>query len=375
MPRREFQFGGGTIGVEAAEEPLAWLHEFVTPHFAAHDGRAADRVVTLTIDPREHGRLASHGPHPQRITRPCFTLDSGIVSGHVWDVPGAGEVVLDEERDAFYRRRPEDPGRIEVVVARDGTDARVAIMRAVREYAMAYARRAGWMLLHAAAVSIESETFVIAGPKRTGKTTLLLHALRNERGTYLANDRVALAVEPSGLTVHGIPTIVVVRRDSASRFDGLTAQLTDARYHYRDRVATRHAEHRAATSTPAATWGLSPPQLCHLLDVESRASARVTAVLFPYVGTLQGGTTFAKLSVPQALNAWFGSLFRPCPPGGLFEIGESGVTSPEVSVDLLASRFAAQVPSVSCHLGTDAYRDGVLRLSAAIRAAVADSTA
>jgi hypothetical protein len=374
MPRRDFHFGGGTIGVEAADEPLAWLHEFVTPHFASPDGRAADRVVTLTIDPREHARLASHGPHRQRTTRPCFTLDSGIVCGQVWDVPGADEVVLDEERDAFYRRQRDEPGRIEVVVARDGTDARIAIMRAVREYAMAYARRSGWMLLHAAAVSIGNETFVIAGPKRAGKTTLLLHALRNERGAYLANDRVALASEPSGLTVHGIPTIVVVRRDSASRFAGLAAQLTDARYHYRDRVADGRAEPRAVTPMPAATWALSPPQLCHLLDVESRASARVTAVVFPSIGA-HGGTMLAKLGAQQALDAWRGALFRACPPGGLFSIGDDGGASPDVSVERLASAFATQVPSVACHVGADAYEDGTLRLPTAFGAAVAGNTA
>ena len=78
--------------------------------------------------------------------------------------------------------------------------ARVALMRVVREYAMLYATQAGWLILHAAAVCVGGDAFVIAGPKRAGKTTLLLHALRNEQGAYVSNDRVALGAEPSGVT-------------------------------------------------------------------------------------------------------------------------------------------------------------------------------
>lgn len=248
-------------------------------------------------------------------------------------------------------------------------------MRAVREYAMLYARRAGWVMLHAAAVSIGNDAFVIAGPKRAGKTTLLLHALRNEHGAYVSNDRVAVSVEPSGLTAHGIPTIVVIRKESTVWFAGLDAQLVAARYHYRHRVADQPGEHELAPSMPATTWSLSPRQLCHLLGVESRASARVRAVLFPRVGAPRGGTTLAKLNAEQALDAWRGALFRSSPPAGVFALGDEAAAPPDVSVSMLASRLAAHAPSVSCHLGPDAYDDRARGLSTAIRAAVAASTA
>ena len=362
MPRRDFHFAGRALRVEAPEEPLAWLQEFVAPQFVARDSDAPDRTISLTIDPREHARLAGHGPHPQHRTKACFTLDSGIVSGRVWNGPGAAEVVFDEGREVFYRRWPGEAA-VQVITARDDAAARVAFMRVVREYAMLYAAQAGWLILHAAAVCVGGDTFVIAGPKRAGKTTLLLHALRNEQGAYVSNDRVALGAGPAGVTAYGIPTIVTIRKESTVWFADLEAQLAGARYHYRHRVADPNAGREAGSSTTRATWGLSPAQLCHLLGVESRAAGRVTAVLFPRVGAPQTPTTFEELNPEQALAAWRGALFPSCPPDGMFAIGQGAAAPRDEGVAPLAARLAAQVPSFACRFGPDAYGGGARWLS------------
>jgi hypothetical protein len=363
MPRLDFHFAGHVIRVEALEEPLAWLQEFVAPQFTVRDTDAPDRTIALIVDAREHARLAGHGPQPQNLTRACFTLDSGIVNGRVWNVPGPGVVVLDEEREVFYRRWPVEAAAVEVIVARDDADARVALLRVVREHAMLYAARGGWLMLHAATVCVGGDAFVIAGPKHAGKTTLLLHALRNEQGTYVSNDRVALSVEPSGVTAHGIPTIVIIRKESTVWFDDLDAQLAGARYHFRHRVAEQNAERMDEPSRPVTTWPLSPAQLCQLLGVESRASARAMAVLFPRIGASRGGMTFEELNAEEALAAWREALFRSCPPDGMFAIGQDAAGSVEDSVDLLAARLAAHVPSFSCRLGPNAYVNGARQLS------------
>jgi hypothetical protein len=368
MPRSDFHFAGHAIRVEAPDEPLAWLREFVSPHFTARDAAAPARTVVLAIDPEEHARLAKHGPHPHHLTKPCFTLDSGIVNGLVWNVPEAAAVVRDEERDVFYRRATPEADRIELIARRDDAQVRVALMRAVREYAMLYARRAGWLLLHAAAVSVDGDTFVIAGPKRSGKTTLLLRALRDERGAYVANDRLALHRDSSALVAYGIPTIAIVRKESTQWFGGLDAQLVGAGYHYRHRVADPSVNHEAPAPT-SATWSLSPPQFCALLGVESRAAGPVTAVLFPRVDTRPVTTTFEKLDSRQALEAWCGALFRSCPPGGMFAIEEDAAAAPGPTDDELVSSLAALVPSVACRLGPDAYGSGARRLSVMVREA------
>jgi hypothetical protein len=348
MPRRDFHFAGHALRVEADEAPLVWLHDFVAPQFAARDTEEPAQVIKFIINAREHARLASHGPHPQHRTMACFTLDSGIVSARVWDVPDAGEVVFDEERRIFYRRWPCEPRVVEVIAACDTGPARVALMRVVREYAMLYASRAGWLMLHAAAVCIGEDAFVIAGPKRAGKTTVLLHALRNEKGAYVSNDRVALRSDSSGVTVYGIPTIMSIRSESTAWFGDLDAKLAGAGY---------------GAPMPARRWSLSPGQFCHLLGVESRAAARVAGVLFPRVGAAPGGTIFEELSAGQATDTWREALFRSCPADGMFRIANGGGEESEASRTMLAAQILARVPSFLCRLGPDAYDDGANWLS------------
>jgi hypothetical protein len=156
---------------------------------------------------------------------------------------------------------------------------------------------------------------------------------------------------------------VIIRRESTAWFADLDAQLARARYHYRQRVAERNGDHEGTLSEPATSWSLSPGQLCQLLGAGSRAAARVTAVLFPRVGAPRGGVTFEELDAEQALDAWRGALFRSYPPDGMFAIGPGSAARPEECLDRLAARLAARVPSVSCHLGPDAYGEAAHWLS------------
>jgi hypothetical protein len=285
------------------------------------------------------------------------------VNGRVWSASGDDQIVLDEERDVFYRARPGRPAAVEVIAAADDAAARLALLRVVREYAMLDAGGAGWLILHAAAVCLGSDALVIAGPKRAGKTTLLLHVLCNERGAYVSNDRVALDARPSRVSVHGIPTIVTIRRDATSWFPGLDARLARAGHSYGRRRAERVAD--PGSPPPASRWSLSPPQLCDLLGVEARPAAAVAAVLFPRVETTGGGLEVEELTADQALEAWRGALFRSCPPDGMFAVGGGPSASPATRI----SRLVSRVRSFACRLGPDAYAGGAL--GAAIRRALA----
>jgi hypothetical protein len=367
VARRDFHFAGHAIRVEGDEAPLRWLHEFVAPQFAAGDTDEPDRTVRLVVDAREHARLAGHGPDPAGRTIACFTLDAGIAGARVWGRPGAAEVAFDDASDVFYRRTPGEPTLVEVIAARDAGPARLALMRAVREYAMLYAEHAGWLLVHAAAVCLGEEAFVIAGPKRAGKTTVLLHALRDAGGSYVANDRVALRREPAAVAVHGIPTIVSIRRDSTGWFRGLDRALADGRYDFRLAMAERDAGGKAPRAAAAATWGLAPPQLCHVLGVQSRASARVAGVLFPRVDPAARGTVVEPLAADQAREALRGALFRSCPADGMFRVGEGARADAAARGAALATELLSRVLGFLCRLGPDAYRDGARWLTGARR--------
>jgi hypothetical protein len=371
MLRRDFHFGGHTFRVDGAAGPLLWLQQFVEPQFAVRDIDDPHETIRFIIDAPEHARLAARGPHPAGLTKACFTLDSGIVTGRVWDVDDGAEVVFEDARDVFYRRRPDAPGVIDIIAARDTPEARVALMRAVREYAMLYASRAGSLILHAAAVCIGDDAFVIAGPKRAGKTTLLLHALCNERGSYVSNDRVAVQTELSGPMVHGIPTIVSIRPDSIAWFTGLDRKLSGVRFDAPAPVAERDVPREP---TPAKAWKVSPWQLCEIVGAKSRATARVAGFLFPQVDASTPDMAFEELGREAARRALHEALFRACPTNGMFGIrGDDLQTDVENAAIAHVSRVTAAVPSFACRLGTAAYRHGARWLSPLVELAAQTS--
>ena len=357
--RRDFHFGGHAVRVEGAEEPLGWLERFVEPQFAVRDVDDPHAIIRYITDPREHARLAARGPHPAGLTKACFTLDSGIVSGRVWDGGEGVEVVFEEARDAFYRRRVAERRVVEIIAGQDTAQTRLALMRAVREYAMSSASRAGWLIVHAAAVCLGDDAFVIAGPKRAGKTTLLLHALCNERGAYVSNDRVAIQSEASGPIVRGIPAIVSIRPDSTTWFAGLDRKLSGVRFDAAPPVAARDVPRE-----PDAAWKISPWQLCEIAGATSRAAARVSGLLFPQVDASRPDVTFEELGSEAARRALHAAVFRSCPTNGMFGIRPA---LPERDVESAAvehvARITAAVPSFACRLGTAAYRGGAQWLS------------
>jgi hypothetical protein len=103
----------------------------------------------------------------------------------------------------------------------------------VRELAANRAQRTGGLLLHAAAFAAGDQGIVVAGPKRAGKTTLLLHALSAASARYVSNDRVLVTADRGRAIARGVPTIVRVRRGALDRFPAVAARFASASYHHR----------------------------------------------------------------------------------------------------------------------------------------------
>jgi len=57
---------------------------------------------------------------------------------------------------------------------------------------------------------------ILAGPKKSGKTTLLMHLLSGGGADYVANDRVAVAWRDGVPVLRGMPTIITLREATAS---------------------------------------------------------------------------------------------------------------------------------------------------------------
>ena len=85
-------------------------------------------------------------------------------------------------------------------------------MRILREIAMNHCLTLGHQLIHCAALSYNNKGILIAGPKGAGKTTLLMGLLHLSGYSYIANDRASVDFDNNIPVVHGIPTIVNIKK-------------------------------------------------------------------------------------------------------------------------------------------------------------------
>jgi hypothetical protein len=133
------------------------------------------------------------------------------------------------------------------VVARPGDlRVRIALLRIVREIATAHAHsRRRTLGLHAAAFAARGRACLVVGPKRSGKTTLLVHALSSGNAVLLANDRVLVdATEETGLAL-GVPAVISLRQGTLGRFPGLRGSASSPRkpvlLHSAELASARHS--------------------------------------------------------------------------------------------------------------------------------------
>lgn len=259
---------------------LAWLGEFLSPWFTALiPGRRVEATVTLACDAQEHARLRSSVPPPDPTSRiDTFVLDSRVVRHPVWCEQDAERLILDEELGVFYRVSRRQP-RVQIVGRNDHVSARVALMRVVRELTMAHARRAGRPLLHAAAVEIDGRGIALVGPKRAGKTTLLLHLLRAPGARFVANDRVFVDLDGSPPQLTGLPSIVALRAGTLELFPELAARARELRYAFWQTRAETRGNDRERPLTEGTD--ISPGQFCDLARVEAAVHAPLAALVFP----------------------------------------------------------------------------------------------
>ncbi|MFN8641573.1 MAG: hypothetical protein U0802_07920 [Candidatus Binatia bacterium] len=225
---------------------LAWLLEFLSPAFTAVAGDAADcRVEVIADAERLAAARAAVGDGAVPVT--CLVQDRELVR-----LPAArdGDALVVRHDEVGIAYRVSGDRREVTLFTAPGADARGALMKVVREIAMSAAWMPRGLILHAAAFAVGDRAVLVAGPKRAGKTSLLLHALRLPGARLLANDRVALALDGAGAVAHGLPTIVTLRPDTVARLlPDDAARRSALRHHFVRTVA--EAEARPPVDDPA----------------------------------------------------------------------------------------------------------------------------
>lgn len=334
---------------------LEWLREFTTPHFEFqphHEPHHAE--VRLLQDDSHYADLHSRGPACGMAT--CFQFDSQTVRYPLWHSPSSPVAVFDHDTDVFYEV-PETERVVTLISRTSNERVRTSWLRVVRELVTSHYCDAG-LLLHAAACVINGRGIIVAAPKSGGKTTLLIHLLRQAAANFLSNDRVAVSFDDNGALLRGIPTVVTIRPGTLNLFPEVRQRLESA--NYRHRLTLQEAARQRCG--PQRPWpdgriGLSPAQFCQLLATTPVAQARACILLLPVITHQPGGCELRILPPAVADQRLLENLFAARWLNERSELFTWGKTSSANSMHLTnqCRKLAHSIQCLECRLGQTAY--------------------
>lgn len=335
---------------------LDWLSECLAPAVTIEpaDAGASDCLrVVFDVDAETFDRWQDAGPHGSGELLPAIDRDALRVSWPRWNCDGDDVLACDPEFQVFVRVAS---GRV-VVLSRDARPwSRVAWLRVVRQVLMEQSAAAGAVFVHAAAFEAGGRVALIAGPKRAGKTTLLVHALSAPGVAFVANDRVSLRSGASGLRARGLPTLVNVRPGTRAfhpgRFDGVDDGPDTACFTRRER---RDGSSTAVQATASGDVTMLPAHFAEAVGASMSPGGPPGAVLFPLQDPAGRGIRLEPMDDAQAREAWevaaFGTTGRDTTPtlfgGRCADAGSTGRAG-----NWLRDRG---IPMLRCRLGPDAY--------------------
>lgn len=356
-PNSLFAFRGLRIALRSnAPAPLRWLEEFFGPHLAPQADGSPNREVCLDIDPQRYAWLLAESGLPGARPIDAFAVDGAFERLALWRETPNGRVLHDVRAEAFLSIGA-DRGTIAVTAHRDHARMRILLMRVVRELAMLQALHRGDLVIHGAAAVHRGRTIVIAGQKRSGKTTMLLDRLRRTQTQYLSNDRVLVGTSEESL-VYGLPTIVRIREDSFRYLPALTAPASHPPHrHY---LTMREcAEGSRLIEPPTRPLpSMSPAQFCRWLGVEPRAAAPPGMLVFPRVDSSVDRFVLRDLDAGEAAARLHGSLFTAGPAGLVSEAlgaGWDGKVLDRAGTFEACQRFVRLVAVCECRIGPLAF--------------------
>ena len=342
------------IRVESTEgSHLAWLTEFLAPHF---ETRAEDAphacAVRLVEDGERYGETLRVGLGEGVLD--AFALDSRIVSLPRWR--GNGTRLFDPDWQVFYEIAGQ-PLAITILSTPGNWKARTALMRVVREVATNRAQHGGGLFLHASAFAVGDRGVIVGGAKGAGKTTFLVHALRAARVEYVSNDRVLVrpGAQPRG---RGVPAIVSLRPDMLEHFPALARDLAATGYYQRLTLAEAAVRPVPKAGQRPGLPRLSPIQLCRLLGVGARAECEIAAMVFPRVTGEPGPLALERLSPAEARARLEDALFGIRPGrwvSAVFALAEEAPPPDRPALAAGCQALADAVPAFECRLGLAAY--------------------
>ncbi|MEB2345818.1 MAG: hypothetical protein OZ948_13890 [Deltaproteobacteria bacterium] len=364
MPALTFGYDGFEAQVcTPSPTLLTWLEEFLSPWFTTRVGpphAGAPRVVVEIDADLLAGRLA--GAEPTGQAAEVFTHDDPQPPWPLLRAGDAGTLAADPRgciAIGVKAAGPGSPRTVHALVAAERPHGRLVALRALRELASAYALASGALPIHGAALAGDAGVTLFVGRRKAGKSTLLLHALLEGGGRFVANDRVFVGVSARGADVRGMPTIVSLREGTLALFPQLRGELDSKTWHWSGTLEETRARRRSGRPAEGAgdRWppGLSPPQLCALLGVAARAGDPLVRIVLPAVVAESGSPRFAlrRLAPDEAAARLLATGLVAGGRLAPFVAGAQGGGRDALAAP--ARALAATVPCFACALGPDAY--------------------
>jgi hypothetical protein len=347
--RRTFSYAGWATAVSSNDlDVLHWLEEFLSPWFRVGDEPVCDYRVDFHVDQGEYDHVrGALGTSPSRHTE-SFVRDGQERLYPVWShSDGRETMALDDARVVYHLTRLKRDVRI--LAGAGAGPSRAALMRLLRELFIVALRARGALLIHGAAVAVGDGVVILAGPRHTGKTTLLLHLLQATRGQLVANDRVFVWPLMNEFVTHGVPTIIALRPGTLEMLPAIADRLATRRFAW----ALARAEVALQPDAAPRRTSVSPAQLCDLLTVEPSPGGPLAAIVFPSPGPhelLHVERVTGAAAVDAVTTALFGGV-GPWQTAGLW-LDPSFEDRPRAAdTNVLCAAVAARVPLFTCRIG------------------------
>ena len=337
---------------------LEWLHEFLAPAFEVEDSaNHCEWSVRVVISSDWFDELQCESSRSCLNSFDCFTLDNQFTVCQGWVRHNRQRVLYDRQYQTYYIIS-ENGRTVDFVVREQSRRYRVGLMRVIREMATIHCLQTGRVQIHAACYGRHHRAMVLAGHRRSGKTTWLLHALQYPEHFLIANDRVFVDCNTHEPVVRGMPTIVHIRRPGLEYFPELNRRFNSRRFHHSYMIKELSIEPSAIPQPEAPS--LTQIQLCNMLETTSRSSGNLAAIVLPRINSNSVRSQMQRLAQEDAVRELRQRLFFSSAPERLSsaftELDSPGVCDQD-SVQVGCRQIVEMCDVFQCDLGLHAYRN------------------
>lgn len=300
-----------------------------------------------------------------------FALDNKTIKLPVFYEGKDNKYLLDKESEIVYKIEEQNKA-FNVISKNDNRFSRKAVMRILREIAMNHCITLGHQIIHCAALSYYGKGILIAGAKGAGKTTLLMGLLQLSDYCYIANDRAVISMDNNFPEIHGIPTIVNIKRNTLNIFPNFHDILMAGDYDY-------HMNTNKSDGDPTdniqpdelGNYSINPLQFCKILNTEQKTAARLKAIIFPVIKYTKSAADINELSEHEASGLLSNSLFSSgsnLSNTQIFALNNSAIPIDNLNKNDLSYDITSRVRSFRINLGMDIFKNLSVFNSELIRA-------